>query len=66
MEYHYGRDLLTKNTALTEGEKVTLHSLLERASMWVSITGNTMGKGMRSFVNILVILLGKYSKLYTN
>ena len=42
MEYHYGRDLLTKNTALTEGEKVTLHSLLERASMWVSITGNTI------------------------
>ena len=39
MENHYRRDLLTK--ALTEGEKVTLHSLLERASMWVSITGNT-------------------------
>ena len=51
---------------LTEGERVTLHSLFERASMWVSITGNTMGKGMWSFVNILVILVGKYTKLPTN
>ena len=64
MEYHYGRDLLTK--VLTEDERVTLHSLFERASMWISITGNTMGKGMWSFVNILVILVGKYPKLLSN